>query len=175
MNNLTINNITNVTIATAVVKEKVKFDGHQFFLSKTIALACEVPVESVDTSNHISPLSFLLTTCLIVVAMTSLPILLAPAKYTIDYLNNSGDKKKRRKKAKTTWRRTRNKINAVDAFKKTKSSGNKKVLPMMNTILKKNISDDVEAKTKDESTEDVTNGNDEVFEKNDDEIEYGIE
>ena len=48
MNNLTINNITNVTIAT-VVKEKVKYDGHQFFLSKTIALACEVPIESVDT------------------------------------------------------------------------------------------------------------------------------
>ena len=45
MNNLTMNNITN-NITTVVVKEKMKFDGHQYFLSKTIALACEVPVES---------------------------------------------------------------------------------------------------------------------------------
>ena len=61
-----------------------------------------MPVESVDTSNHISPLSFLLTTCLLVVAMTSLPILLAPAKHTLEYLQNSGNhNKKRKKKAKT--------------------------------------------------------------------------
>ena len=99
MNNLTMNNITNVTITT-VVKEKMKFDGHQFFLSKTIALACEVPVESVDTSNHISPLSFLLTTCLIVVAMNAMPILLAPAKHTLEYLQDSGVKKKRKKSRK---------------------------------------------------------------------------
>ena len=167
MNNLTMNNITN-NITTVVVKEKMKFDGHQYFLSKTIALACEVPVESVDTSNHISPLSFLLTTCLIVVAMTSLPILLAPAKHTLEYLQNSGVKKKRKKKAKTTWRQTRNRVNVVNAFKKTKSNSNKKVLPMMNTILKKDISENDKKKTKDENTEDVTNGNSKVSKKNDD-------
>ena len=170
MNNLTMNNITN-NITTVVVKEKMKFDGHEYFLSKTIALACEVPVESVDTSNHISPLSFLLTTCLIVVAMTSLPILLAPAKHTLEYLQNSGVKKKRKKKAKTTWRQTRNRVNVVDAFKKTKSNSNKKVLPMMNTILKKDISENDKKKTKDENTEDVTNGNSKVSEKNDDDDE----
>ena len=168
MNNLTMNNITN-NITTVVVKEKMKFDGHEYFLSKTIALACEVPVESVDTSNHISPLSFLLTTCLLVVAMTSLPILLAPAKHTLEYLQNSGNhNKKRKKKAKTTWRQTRNRVNVVDAFKKTKSNSNKKVLPMMNTILKKDISENDKKKTKDENIEDVTNGNSKVSEKNDD-------
>ena len=173
MNNLTMNNITN-NITTIVVKEKMKFDGHQYFLSKTIALACEVPVESVDTSNHISPLSFLLTTCLIVVAMTSLPILLAPAKHTLEYLQNSGVKKKRKKKAKTTWRQTRNRVNVVDAFKKTKSNSNKKVLPMMNTILKKDISENDKKNTKDENTEDVTNGNSKVSEKNDDEDDTNV-
>ena len=171
MNNLTMNNITN-NITTVVVKEKMKFDGHEFFLSKTIALACEVPVESVDTSNHISPLSFLLTTCLLVVAMTSLPILLAPAKHTLEYLQNSGNhNKKRKKKAKTTWRQTRNRVNVVDAFKKTKSSSNKKVTPMMNTILKKDISENYKKKIKDENTEDVTNGNSKVSEKIDDDDE----
>ena len=174
MNNLTMNNITN-NITTIVVKEKMKFDGHQYFLSKTIALACEVPVESVDTSNHISPLSFLLTTCLLVVAMTSLPILLAPAKHTLEYLQNSGNhNKKRKKKAKTTWRRTRHRVNVVDAFKKTKSSSNKKVLPMMNTILKKDISENDKNKTKDENTEDITNGNSKVSEKNDDEDDTNV-
>ena len=174
MNNLTMNNITN-NITTVVVKEKMKFDGHQYFLSKTIALACEVPVESVDTSNHISPLSFLLTTCLIVVAMTSLPILLAPAKHTLEYLQNSGNhNKKRKKKAKTTWRQTRNRVNVVNAFKKTKSNSNKKVLPMMNTILKKDISENDKRKTKDENTEDVTNGNSKVSEKIDDEDDTNV-
>ena len=73
--------------------------------------------------------------------MISLPILLAPAKHTLEYLQNSGNhNKKRKKKAKTTWRQTRNRVNVVDAFKKTKSnSSNKKVLPMMNTILKQII------------------------------------
>jgi len=170
MNNLTMNNITN-NITTVVVKEKMKFDGHEYFLSKTIALACEVPVESVDTSNHISPLYFLLTTCLIVVAMTSLPILLAPAKHTLEYLQNSGVKKKRKKKSKAMWRRTRHRVNVVDAFKKTKSNSNKKVLPMMNTILKKDIPENDKKKTKDENTEDVTNGNSKVSEKNDDDDE----
>ena len=173
MNNLTMNNITN-NITTVVVKEKMKFDGHEYFLSKTIALACEVPVESVDTSNHISPLSFLLTTCLIVVAMNAMPILLAPAKHTLEYLQNSGVKKKRKKKAKTTWRQTRNRVNVVDAFKKTKSNSNKKVLPMMNTILKKDISENDKKKTKDEDTEDVTNGNSKVSEKNEDDDDTNV-
>ncbi len=161
-----MNNITNVTITT-VVKEKMKFDGHQFFLSKTIALACEVPVESVDTSNHISPLSFLLTTCLIVVAMNAMPILLAPAKHTLEYLQNNGVKKKRKKKSKTTWRRTRHRVNVVDAFKKTKSSSNKKVTPMMDsasTILKKKLSGNDKHTT---SRAEVTNENDKTSEKSD--------
>ena len=76
--------------------------GHQFFLAKTISLACEVPIESVDTMNHLSPLSFLISTCLLVVAMNAVLILLAPVKAGLEYLHHSGDKKKRKKKAKKT-------------------------------------------------------------------------
>ena len=90
MNNLTMNNITtNNTIPIPIPIDTNEFDGHQFFLAKTISLACEVPIESVDTMNHLSPLSFLISTCLLVVAMNAVLILLAPVKAGLEYLHNN--------------------------------------------------------------------------------------
>ena len=91
MNKITTNN----TIPIPIPIDTNEFDGHQFFLAKTISLACEVPIESVDTMNHLSPLSFLISTCLLVVAMNAVLILLAPVKAGLEYLHHSGDKKKR--------------------------------------------------------------------------------
>ena len=163
MNNLTMNNITtNNTIPIPIPIDTNEFDGHQFFLAKTISLACEVPIESVDTMNHLSPLSFLISTCLLVVAMNAVLILLAPVKAGLEYLHHSGDKKKRKKKAKKTWHRTRHRVNVVDAFKKTKSnSNNNKVTPMnrATSILKQNLSEDIKQKKKEKDVKDINTAN----------------